>query len=285
MEFKDKFIAFVDVLGFKNMIEAAEQEAGRTLAEINEILSDLAQKKGAEFYKNNGPRVCPKSAYIQINLDFQVTQISDCAVFSSEVSPAGVISLVDHCWSAVIALLNRGIMVRGYVTRGKIYHDGAQFMGTGYQKALLQESGVTAFKREADERGTPFVELDSVVCDYVKNETDACIRKMFDRMVESDGTVAAIFPFKVLAHSFVIGGPGSRPFQPEEERNSNDKLRQGLHHLKEQVLRYVDPSNPRAVSKAQHYIAALVRQMDICDSTDQIIDALGSDFPRSKYVE
>ncbi len=37
MEFKEKFVGFVDILGFKNMIEAAESGTGRTLDEIKAL--------------------------------------------------------------------------------------------------------------------------------------------------------------------------------------------------------------------------------------------------------
>jgi hypothetical protein len=274
MEFKDKFIAFIDVLGFKSMIESAERGEGRTLPEIRDILTALGGEKDAAFYRQHGPKTCPQSACLQKGFDFQVAQVSDCAIISSEVSPAGVVHIINHCWAAAMVLLQKGVMVRGYITRGRIYHDGVEFMGTGYHEAYNREGGVSVFKREADERGTPFIEVDPKVSTYVRDETDACVREMFSRYVKTDGDLTALFPFKRLAHSFIIAGLGAAPFNAEKEKRSNNNLRETIHKLKQRVLTYVDKDNERAMAKAGHYIAALDEQLAVCDRTDQMIDRL-----------
>jgi len=279
--FKDKFIAFIDILGFKAMIEAAERGEGRPLAEIRELLSELEGRHERQAIVQHGPTTCPCSACERRDLDLQVTQVSDCAIISSEVSPAGVINLVNHCWGAAIMLLTKGVMVRGYITRGRIYHEGSEFYGTGYHEAYQREAGVTAFKREADEKGTPFVEVDPRVCDYVRDHTDECVREMFGRFTKHDGEVTALFPFKRMAHSFVIGGGGRRPFDPAREKQANDNLRKSLQDLKARVMQHVDPANGAALRKTRHYIDALDQQLAVCDRTDRNIDSFaGPAAPR-----
>jgi len=231
MEFRDKFIGFVDVLGFKKMVEAAETGTGMALKELLEVLEHLGKIEDKEKFSKYGPITCPQSRCLQGDLDFKLKQISDCVIVSSEVTPAGVINLVNHCWGAVIMLLTKGIMCRGYITRGLIYHTEDQIIGSGYQKAYGKESEVTAFKRSADERGTPFVEVDQSVCDYVANYTDPCVKEMFSRYVKSDGEVTALFPFQQLSHSFAIGGLGSPLFDPEKEKQSNQNVRIMIHNL------------------------------------------------------
>lgn len=192
MEFTDKFIAFIDILGFKAMIEAAEQGQQPSLTEIRKMLSDLERKSSAESYATCGPTVCPDSSFIQKNLDFRVTQVSDCVIVSAEVSPAGAINIVDHCFAVSLKLLTQGILVRGYITRGSVYHEGTDFFGSGYHEALKKEAGVCAFSKTADEKGTPFIEIDSSVFNYIQDETDSCIRTMFSRLVKEDDTLKAI---------------------------------------------------------------------------------------------
>jgi hypothetical protein len=260
VEFKDKFIAFVDVLGFKKMVEAAEAGTGMPLHELLDMLRELGKPEDREKIKKHGPMVCPQSTFVQRDLNFQLTQISDCVVVSCEVSPAGVINLIGHCWGAVIKLLTKGIMCRGYITRGSVYHADTQVIGTGYQEAYLKEAGVTAFRLEADERGTPFVEVDQVVCDYVMDHGDKCVKEMFSRYVKKDGDTTALFPFQRLAHSFIIAGFG-QTFDPEKEKRSNDNLRQMIQNVKRRVAELVDDSNDSAVSKANHYLAALDVQL------------------------
>ncbi|AFP20486.1 hypothetical protein KVP06_12995 [Geobacter sulfurreducens] len=138
MKYEDKFIAFVDVLGFKSMVEASESGLGMALPELMECLSKLGKQEDKEIFDRYGARTCPESRFIQKNLNFELTQISDCVIVSSEVSPAGVINLISHCWGAVIELLVRGIMCRGYITRGAIYHHKGQVIGSGYQKAYAK---------------------------------------------------------------------------------------------------------------------------------------------------
>ena len=278
MEFQEKFIGFVDVLGFKKLVEAAEKGTGQPLSELMELLKTLGSPEDAIQFKKYGPTTCPQSTYLQRDLNFKLTQFSDCVIVSSEVSPAGAINLVSHCWKAVISLLQKGIMCRGYITKGLVYHTDTQVIGSGYQEAYSKESNVTAFKREADERGTPFVEVDPVVCSYVKECEDQCVKEMFSRMVKDDGEVTALFPFQRLAHSFVIAGFGHK-FDPQKERSSNQNMRLFIKKLKEGVMDFVDESTPRAVNKAEHYIEALNAQLAVCDKTDEMIDMLSSPYP------
>jgi hypothetical protein len=199
-------------------VEAAETGTGMPLNNLLEVLKELGTPEDRKHYEKHGPRMCPASRYIHCDLDFRLTQISDCVVVSSEVSPAGVINLVHHCWGAVIQLLTKGIMCRGYITRGSVYHTDNQIIGSGYHKAYAKESQVAAFKREADERGTPFVEVDPVVCDYVRDYGDSCVKEMFARCVKTDGEVTVLFPFQMLVHSFIIAGVGYT-CDPQKESN------------------------------------------------------------------
>jgi len=280
-EFKDKFIGFVDILGWKEKVKAAESGAAMSLSELKAALKDLGKPEDANRFKN-GPLTCPKSTYVQRDLDFQLTRISDCVLVSAEISPAGVINLLNHCWVAVIELLTKGIMCRGYITRGTIYHTNEpEIIGSGFQDALDREHQVSAFKRKADERGTPFVEIDRTVCDYVRGCGDSCVKEMFSRYVKNDGVVTALFPFKRLRHSFIVASwwPGYK-FDPENEKQSNENIRSSIVKMKDRVSELVDRSNADAVSKAEHYIAALEAQLEVCKETDEMIDKLCTTFPK-----
>ncbi len=277
MDFQEKFIGFVDILGFKKMVEAAADKSGPSLPELLELVKILGSPDDALRFKRSGPSICPESKYLQRDLDFKLTQISDSVIVSAEVSPAGAVNLVGHCWGAVISLLQKGIMCRGIITKGLIYHTNAnppQVIGPGYQEAYLKEPDVRAFKREADERGTPFVEVDSVVCTYVNDCKDKCVKEMFSRMVKDDGEVVALFPFQRLSHSFIIGGFPGHKFDPERERGANQAMRLHINRIKERIMGFVDRSNPKAIGKAEHYIKALDAQIEVCDRTDEVIGVL-----------
>ncbi|MGO4112940.1 hypothetical protein ELI54_01075 [Rhizobium ruizarguesonis] len=276
--FKEKFIAFVDILGFKKMIESAEAGNSRPLTEIQRLVKELERAKDVDFFREYGPQTCPCSGCIRKDLDFVVTQVSDCKVSSAEISPAGVINIVHHCWATAMMLLTKGVLVRGYLTRGNIFHEGREFYGTGYHHALQREATVSAFKRHADEGGTPFIEVDPSVVEYIRDHGDACVREMFSRYVKQDGLLTAIFPFQALSHKFSLTGPGLPPIDLERERDGNNNLRNSLAMMKASILEYADPSNARAMQKANHYIASLDEQLRICDVTEDTIVRLMQPF-------
>ena len=136
VEFKEKFVAFLDVLGFKNLVEAAEAGTKTPLNDALEVLRELGSAAERGKFEKHGPKCCPQSKYVQRNLDFQITQVSDCFIVSSEVSPAGAINLLNYCWMVVLLLLHKGFLCRGYVTKGPISHTNEHLIGTGYHKAL-----------------------------------------------------------------------------------------------------------------------------------------------------
>lgn len=282
--FADKFVAFVDILGFKQLVADAEEGKGLPLPNLLQLLEHLGTGKERARFDKYGPTCCPGAPRIEKNLDFRVTQISDCVIVSAEVSPAAAINVVSHCWGAVIELLSKGIMCRGYIKRGKVFHTDTQIIGSGYQDAYQAESRVSAFKREADERGTPYVEVDKKVSDYIAAQPDACVKEMFGRMTKRDEDAVVLFPFKRLQHSFIVAGFGHK-FDPDRERTSNQNLRMNIARMKERVWSFVDKSNAGAVSKASHYISALDAQLEACDKTDEAIRMWESPFrfgPRGK---
>ncbi len=275
MEFKEKFIGFIDILGFKQLVVAAERGEGLQLSEIVGLTHKLNRGNRRQYFEKYGPEMCPAASFVQRNLDFQATQISDCVVMSTEISPAGGINLISQAWSIVAELLAHGLLCRGYITRGKIYHTADQFIGTGYQNALEKEKSVKAFSRHADDLGTPFVEVDAEVREYLVKSNDRCLKEMFSRLVKDDGTVSAIFPFQAFSTKFAI----NETFDPAKQKASNQNLRSRLQSMKEKIAKFVDLSNHKAVTKSEHYVSALDEQLRVCDQTDEIIDALCRPFP------
>jgi hypothetical protein len=198
MHAKDKFIAFVDILGFSALIEAAEQDDYGNFSRPLELIEALWSAADANRRRERVSGICPSSRHVACDLDYQLTQISDCIVISAEVSPAGIINLVQGCFWITLSILKNGAQCRGFITRGNVYHRDGNFMGTGYMRACKNESSVSFMRANDAEQGTPFIQVDDVVSEYVRNETDECVRKMFGRMTRSDGTYVAIYPFDQL---------------------------------------------------------------------------------------
>lgn len=253
--FKEKFIGYIDVLGFKGMVEEAEKGEKISLKEILQVLERFDSKGDRDEFVQCGPITCPQSKYEHKDLDYRKTRISDGVVISTEISPAGVINCVDRCWRIVFNLMAKGVLCRGYLTRGSIYHTDDYVVGSGYHEAIFHEPTVSILG-EGDEKGTPFVEVDKKVCTYIEKEGDKCVKEMFSRFVVQDNDFTALFPFNRLTQPFILSGLGTS-FDPEKERKSNQQVRLMIKNITQKVMLFTNQSNPRAFKKTQHYIKSI----------------------------
>jgi len=251
MQFSRKFIAFIDVLGFTKMVEAAESDpaiAGK-IAEILEIIGD---RKALEIFAKSGPTTCPGSIHMSRDLNFKISQISDCVVVSAEPSPAGIINLMQHCSSAAFRLMRKGVLSRGFLTVGNIFHEENQFIGTGYMRAYGNEREVKFLSADESERGTPFIQLEQEVVDYVESNTDRCVKTMLRRMTRGDGIYTAIYPFTALA-----GIPSALVTHDFDHRKWKKNLETSIGYIMDTLQLFEDAekeqADPGVKSKIQHY--------------------------------
>ncbi len=280
MQLANKFIAFVDILGFSSAVERMDNGGSLSLETLAEATRLLGSDDDIKAIRTHRPRICPNAHKVQQDVDFQLSQVSDCVVISTEVSPSGAITIIEHSWRAVFGLLRKGLMCRGHVRQGKIYHRDGVLIGPGYQEAVNREKAVAAFKRDADDRGTPFVELDASVRDYVASCGDQCVVTMYERMVNEDEEVAAIFPFKRFGKlaGFSIEAQ-FQDFDRVRAHASIEEARQRLLSLRSELRRHVDPANPRAICKLEHYELALEDELRTFDDLDEMIEVLTQRVP------
>lgn len=276
-EFQEKFIAFVDILGFEAKVGEAAGGGELQLADLLGFCASLSREEHAKDIESIGPMVCPESLCVERNLNYRVTQISDCAIISAEISPAGVINVLHHVASSVYALMTKGIMVRGYISRGSIYHSDHQVIGPGYLEALHREKEVVAFGLPHDTDSTPFVEIDPAVVSYISRETDACVRVAFKDLSKVDPRgKAVIFPFRQLAR---IAGEniGNAELCLETMRVGREWIGIFLQRLELQA----PAENTEASQKIRYYQDLLQEQLE---EFDRIEEALAmSQKPLSQY--
>ena len=268
-QFLDKFVAFVDILGFKSKVEASDRPDGTRLSEILKMCGKLENQSHIQSIAGYGPIICPESRYTSRDLDYKVTQISDCAIISSEVSPAGLINLLTHIAQSILGLLSYGVMVRGYVTRGHIFHNHTQCIGVGFQRAWTEEKSVRAFRMSEEDGGTPFVEIDPEVERYIREETDACVVKMFDRMTrkDSDNDVTVLFPFQNLTS--VAGGNIA---EPEKCRKDLSTIREWIRDYREKINLESPSLNPEASRKSKYYTKIIEDLLSECDEIEKFLN-------------
>ena len=275
-QYSEKFIAYLDVLGWKSLVRDSEERSQPSLQELFEILTALGTDADLKHFEEYGPTTCPEAPRIRKDMDFRITRASDCVLISAEVSPAGLINLVSHCYTACFKLLSKGVMCRGYIKRGPIYHTAEHQIGTGLNDVVAGETQVSIFKEDAEKGSTPFIEIDKEVVQYVEHQPDRCVKEIFPRLVKAEGDLAAIFPFQRLT-AFDAG-------DPEKERASLNVIRDWIHKMKERVQHNIDPSDESVLRKGNHYIRLLDAQLVVCARREEMLDQLTQHYPSGRFT-
>ena len=272
----DRFIAFFDVLGWKHLVQTEEKEnecfVERSVDALNLIYTELERLRGS--YKEYGPVVCPGGQYASRDMDFRCSTFSDNVALSVEVSPVALVNLL-HCCSVVYFKLfsRKGLMCRGYVTRGRLHHTSRYCLGSGLNKAVREEARVN-FRSEDGEGGTPFIQIDESVVSYIEEQPPAdCVVHMFQELVQRDGCLTAVFPFKRLDPS--VFGDGN--FGPEEARRNVEVVRSWIENAREMVRH--NASNPSARKKRDCLTRMLDAQAIVCDEWEARVATMAGAYP------
>ncbi len=139
VEYKNCYVAFVDILGFKEWVNKSDKSPDN-ISEIQDVLDIFVSEK-----ENNLANV---DFVRSIRNGRHVTIFSDSIVISynAENVNAGYHLLMDLSYITV-QLLDKGVMVRGGATYGKLMHDEQYCYGPAMNKAYLLESEVAIYPR------------------------------------------------------------------------------------------------------------------------------------------
>jgi len=137
IRFEERAVAFVDVLGFKSLVEQAtsSDKALSQLSELVELLEGVVPKLDETVDRSIPRHLIPKH-----------NCISDCIILSAPVSDAGRSSYngLEVVIMRVIQLthffLDAGYLVRGGISVGKVWHTESNIVGPAYQEAYLLEA-------------------------------------------------------------------------------------------------------------------------------------------------
>jgi hypothetical protein len=141
-----RFIAFFDLLGFKNALESADESILSNIHDLVTGIAKFAQKHVSKAIPNDtgtnasfqiAPEISSFSDHIVISIAVPGSA-PEPGTFS--ISPyiafSGLIDLV----SAVCAYaLFHGFLMRGGITYGEIYHDGTVVYGLGLNETVAME--------------------------------------------------------------------------------------------------------------------------------------------------
>lgn len=126
-EYKERYVAFLDLLGFKALVCAAEENE-REHDRLREALKIL-----------NETLCCvPK-------LGFRFTYFSDCIIISSDVTPDALCAIFSSVETLARNLLQYDVLLRGAVTRGGAFHSSQYVYGSAVSRAAVMEEKQAKF--------------------------------------------------------------------------------------------------------------------------------------------
>ncbi|WP_080236679.1 hypothetical protein [Spirosoma rigui] len=140
MEYQDRIVAFVDILGFRNLIkETQKEDALKAQKKLDEIYSvvKLINKFFNELKEN-----------YELHEDCIVTMFSDSIVISvSKVQSYEFLAVFEVLKKLQIQLVKYNILLRGGIVIDKLIHTENMIIGPGLIKAYDLESKSALYPR------------------------------------------------------------------------------------------------------------------------------------------
>lgn len=139
VKFEKRAVAFIDVLGFKSLVERAVIERSK-LDEMQDLVNLLS---GSLSYLNSSV-----SSRVPVDLIPTHTYISDCIILSAPLSAPhypvyrGLSVVVMRVIQLMHMFLGRGYLIRGGIAIGDVWHTGDNVVGPAYQEAYGIECDV-----------------------------------------------------------------------------------------------------------------------------------------------
>ncbi|KJE37062.1 hypothetical protein UF64_01640 [Thalassospira sp. HJ] len=273
VKYSNKAVAFIDILGFSDLVKS-----GKSPSEILRIVSLLGNEHDSRFYEIDGAEVCPESDKKQLNLDFKLTQISDCVIVSVEISPCALINLIRFCEKVTTRLLlKEKLLCKGYIALGEVYHARNQVFGPGYQAAVEGEKSAASVTVAGSVIGTPFIEIAPEIMQVLKDADDLCVNTMLSRMVRAKNDCAVVTPYSIFSAMGDWAADGTK-----SESESKAELNQAIglaERIRAQIMEN-KPVNTRAKIKSEISIDELSRSIDNLHAVGETISCLHSVYPK-----
>jgi hypothetical protein len=120
-----KYVAFIDMLGFKNLVETADASAEKREA-LARVIGIFRTTIGAHE-----------------TLGTRVTQFSDSLIVSADRSEVGLHAVLSGCSWLALNLIQYAVLLRGGIAIGGITHEPDVLFGVGINRAYaFEKSGL-----------------------------------------------------------------------------------------------------------------------------------------------
>lgn len=138
VQFSERAVAFLDILGFKEVVREAHADAAG-LKRLSQLIGKI---------QSNAPLNRGVSPTVPQCLHPQSLEISDSIVLSTPLTHAnyknysGLAILVMRCSQIASILLEAGYLLSGAINVGPIQHTRRNIVGVGYQDAYALQSAL-----------------------------------------------------------------------------------------------------------------------------------------------
>lgn len=143
--YEDRFVAFIDILGFKDIIYNIEtnlSEDNPQLRSVKSILNFMSEETKESHYCTDLPiyeEIDGKIYECELGHP-RLTYISDCIIISADGNLDGFKALSRKIHKIIADLAIDGLFCRGAITKGNIFHHDEILFGSAYFKAYELES-------------------------------------------------------------------------------------------------------------------------------------------------
>lgn len=147
MNYQDRVVIFIDILGFKELLnETTDKEGNDNEKGINKLTQ--AYKSIRDVWDLD--KVASDSSILKktSKQDKQITIFSDCIVISFPAKEKSEIfyTLLEVKWM-ILRLISQGILCRGAISYGKLLHNDKFIFGPALVEAYILESKAANYPR------------------------------------------------------------------------------------------------------------------------------------------
>lgn len=224
-QYTDCYIAFLDILGFKNLIDTKPCE------EIYKIFSTKMKKPLSAFSKGT------KSILDMEDIKMKVMSDSICFYVDSQKRNA-LVGLIATCayFQVELLRLHEPILSRGAIVQGDIYADDSVIFGPGFVKAYQMEEHSAKFPRIIVTKST---------LDGAQGNTDEDVRNYIPQTVFCDFDEFYVVDYLELFEGFDISGEDCqyllKYINGILSATTDSSVREKYLYLKKNLLRWYDP--------------------------------------------
>lgn len=137
IKFEDRAVAFIDVLGFKSVVNAAGQGGSKhvELEKLLDVLESAVPNLDGTVDQTVPKDLIPRHIYISDSI------ILSAPLTSSQMpSYRGLSTLVMRVIQISHTLLSKGYLLRGGISVGPVWHTNSNIVGPAYQEAYEIET-------------------------------------------------------------------------------------------------------------------------------------------------